>query len=70
MSNGVKVTGVVTKALPGAKFVISINDKHTAIAYISGKIRLRESKIIVGDKVLVELSVYDLNHGRILRRIK
>lgn len=70
MSKGVLVEGKVIKSLPGAQFVISITKDHTAIAYISGKIRVREAKIIVGDKVLVELSLYDLSRGRILRRIK
>lgn len=53
-----------------SKFKVKINDKLTAICTLSGKIRLNSVKIIVGDRVLVELSPYEITKGRITYRIK
>jgi len=62
--------GVVTEALPNAMFRIELENGHMIIATISGKIRKNYIRIMVGDKVTVELTPYDLTKGRIVIRHK
>lgn len=60
--------GVVTEALPNATFRVLLENNHEILAHISGKIRMNYIKILNGDKVLVEITPYDLTKGRITRR--
>jgi len=62
------VEGVVIESLPDANFKIKLNDGREIIAYLSGKMLINYIKVVIGDKVLVELSPYDKNKGRIIKR--
>jgi len=62
--------GVVTEALPNAVFRVKLPNEHVVLAHISGKLRMNYIKILPGDKVTVEVSVYDLSKGRITWRAK
>lgn len=64
----IEVTGKVVEVLPGGKFRVELENKHTVIAHVSGKIRMNYIRILTGDTVTVELSTYDLTHGRITYR--
>lgn len=66
----IEVEGKVVEALPNAMFWVELPNGHKVLAHISGKIRVHYIKILPGDKVLVELSPYDLNRGRITYRLK
>ena len=64
-----KMNGIVTEALGNAMFRVRIeNSEHLVTAYIGGKLRQHEIKIIAGDKVTLEVSPYDLTKGRIMYR--
>ena len=66
---GMKVNGVVTEVLGNAMFRVKINDsEHLVTAYIGGKLRKNEIKVIAGDRVLMEMSLYDMTKGRIMYR--
>ena len=62
------VDGVVTEALPNTMFRVRLDSGHEVLAHISGKMRVYYIKILLGDKVQVELSPYDLTRGRIVFR--
>jgi translation initiation factor IF-1 len=62
--------GVVAEALPNAMFKVQLEQGHIVLAHISGKMRMHFIKILPGDKVTVEISVYDLTKGRIVYRHK
>jgi len=62
--------GVVTESLPNAMFRVKLENDHIILAHISGKMRMHFIKILPGDRVTVELSVYDLSRGRITYRHK
>jgi translation initiation factor IF-1 len=66
----IEVEGKVVEALPNAMFKVQLANSHQVLAHISGKIRVNFIKIITGDRVLVELSPYDLTRGRITYRFK
>ena len=66
----IEVEGTIVEPLPNAMFRVELSNKHMVLAHISGKIRLHYIKILPGDKVLVELSPYDLSRGRITYRFK
>ena len=66
----IEVEGEVTELLPNTKFRVKLSNGHKIIAHISGKMRMHFIKILPGDKVLVEISRYDLNKGRITYRSK
>lgn len=66
----VEVQGTVLEALPNAMFQVELENGHTVLAHISGKIRMNFIKILPGDRVTVELSPYDLSRGRITYRFK
>ncbi|MEA4963228.1 Translation initiation factor IF-1 [bioreactor metagenome] len=66
----IEVEGKVVEALPNANFVVELENKHTILAHISGKLRMNFIRILPGDKVTVELSPYDLTRGRITWRGK
>lgn len=62
--------GTIIEALSNAMFRVELDNGHVITAHISGKMRMHYIKILPGDKVTVELSVYDLNRGRITYRFK
>jgi translation initiation factor IF-1 len=66
----IQVEGVVTEPLPNGMFRVELPNGHKVLAHISGKIRLHYIKVLRGDKVLIELSPYDLSRGRITYRFK
>ncbi len=66
----IEMEGEVLEALPNAMFKVKLENDHEILAHISGKMRMHYIKILPGDKVTVELSVYDLNRGRITYRYK
>ncbi|MEA3475957.1 MAG: translation initiation factor IF-1 [Candidatus Cloacimonadota bacterium] len=69
-SGVIEVDGVVREALPGTKFIVELENGHQVLAHISGKMRMHYIRILVGDKVKLELSPYDLDKGRIVYRYK
>jgi translation initiation factor IF-1 len=66
----IEVEGTVSEPLPNAMFRVELANGRKVLAHISGKIRLHYIRILPGDKVLVELSPYDLSRGRITYRFK
>ncbi|OIO49664.1 MAG: translation initiation factor IF-1 [Parcubacteria group bacterium CG1_02_42_13] len=64
-----KINGIVQETLPGATFRVKLDDGREVLAYASGKMRIYHIKILVGDKVVVELTQYDDKRGRITRRL-
>ena len=64
----IEVTGKVLEVLPGGSFRVELENKHTVVAHVSGKIRMNYIRILPGDTVTVELSPYDLTRGRITYR--
>ena len=68
--DAVEVKGTVIEALPNAMFRVELETGHEVLAHISGKMRMYYIRILLGDKVLVELSAYDLTRGRIIYRYK
>jgi len=64
------VDGKVVESLPNAMFRVELENGHRVLAHISGKMRMYFIRILPGDTVKVELSPYDLNRGRIIRREK
>lgn len=64
----IEVEGVVIETLPNAMFRLELKNGHRVLGHVSGKIRKNFIKILPGDKVLVELSPYDLSRGRIVYR--
>lgn len=66
----IEVEGTVIESLPNAMFRVELPNGHKVLAHISGKMRLHYIKILPRDRVLVELSPYDLSRGRITYRFK
>ena len=66
----IRVEGVVTDTLPNAMFKVEIEGGHEVLGHVSGKMRMHYIRILPGDKVILELSPYDLKRGRIIRRFK
>jgi len=66
----IKVEGVIKELLPNTRFKVELENEHTVIAHISGKMRLNFIRILPGDTVLMEMSPYDLTKGRIVFRKK
>ena len=66
----IEVEGIVVEALPNAVFRVELPNGHEVLAHISGKIRMHYIRVLLGDKVLIELSPYDLTRGRITYRLK
>ena len=63
-------TGVVLELLPNAMFKVKLENDHEVLAHTSGKIRKNRIRVLVGDKVDVEMTPYDLTKGRIVYRHK
>jgi translation initiation factor IF-1 len=68
--NAIVMEGVVLETLPNTQFRVEVTGGHVVLAHISGKMRKHFIRILVGDKVMVELSPYDVNRGRITYRFK
>ena len=68
--DAIEVVGTVVETLPNAMFMFELENKHMVLAHISGKMRKNFIRILPGDKILVELSPYDLTRGRIVYRYK
>ena len=66
----IEIEGTVAEALPNAMFRVELTNGHKMLAHISGKMRKNFIRILPGDRVIVELSPYDLTRGRIIYRYK
>jgi translation initiation factor IF-1 len=66
----VEVEGTIVEALPNTQFRVELDNGHQVLAYISGRMRKYYIRILLGDRVRVELSPYDLTRGRIVYRYK
>ena len=66
----IQVEATVVEPLPNAMFRVELDNKHQVLAHISGKMRKNFIRMLTGDRVLVELSPYDLTRGRIVYRFK
>ncbi|MGD1992641.1 MAG: translation initiation factor IF-1 [Anaerolineae bacterium] len=66
----IEVEGTVVEALPATQFRVELDNGHEVLAYLSGKMRKYYIRILLGDRVKVELSPYDLTRGRIVYRYK
>ncbi|HPE67857.1 MAG TPA: translation initiation factor IF-1 [Thermotogota bacterium] len=69
-SDVIKAEGKVVEALPNAVFRVVLENNHQVMAHISGKMRKNFIRLVPGDTVIVELSIYDLTKGRIIYRKK
>jgi translation initiation factor IF-1 len=68
--DAIELEGTVVEPLPNAMFRVELENGHKVLAHISGKMRMHYIRILPGDKVVVELSPYDLTRGRITYRYK
>jgi translation initiation factor IF-1 len=66
----IEMEGTITEPLPNAVFKVALENGHEVLAHISGKMRMHYIRITKGDRVLVELSPYDLTRGRIIYRYR
>ncbi len=64
----IRLQAMVTDALPNAMFKVELENGHKVLAHVSGKMRMHFIRILPGDTVVVEMSPYDLNRGRIVLR--
>ena len=64
----ITVNGIVIKALPGTTFSVEMENKAMVLCHLAGKMKMHFIKVLPGDKVVLELSPYDLTRGRIIRR--
>ncbi len=68
--NFVKSRGIIQECLPGTLFRVKLENDHSVLCHLSGKMRINSIRLIVGDKVEVEITPYDLTKGRITFRSK
>lgn len=66
----VKLEGIVEETLPSTTFKVKLDNGHTVLAHISGRMRVNYIRLLPGDRVLIEMSPYDLTKGRIVQRLK
>jgi translation initiation factor IF-1 len=66
----ITVEGTIVEALPGTQFRVKLDNSHEVLAYLSGRMRKYYIRILLGDRVRVEMSPYDLSRGRIVYRQK
>jgi translation initiation factor IF-1 len=66
----IRVEGVVAEVLPNTMFRVDLQNGHRVLAHISGRMRMHFIRILPGDKVLLEMSPYDLTKARIVYRVK
>lgn len=69
-SNLIEMEGVVTQCVSNAMFKVKLENGFQVLAYVSGKIRRNYIRILLGDRIIVELSPYDLTRGRIVYRLR
>ncbi|MBI4504218.1 MAG: translation initiation factor IF-1 [Chloroflexi bacterium] len=69
-SDLIEVQGRVVEALPNAMFRVQLDNAHEVLAHLAGKMRKNYIRVLLGDRVTVELSPYDLSRGRITYRAK
>ncbi|ACR80560.1 MULTISPECIES: translation initiation factor IF-1 [Kosmotoga] len=69
-SDVIKMEGVVIESMPNATFKVKLDNDHIVLAHISGRMRKNFIRLIPGDRVIVEVSIYDLSKGRIVFRKK
>lgn len=67
--NVIEMEGEVYESLPNSMFRVKLDSGQTVLAHVSGRMRMNFIRILEGDRVLVELSPYDLTRGRIVRRL-
>jgi len=65
----IKLNGVIRETLPSTTFRVELENGHEILAHISGRMRVNYIRLLPGDKVLVEMSPYDLTKGRIVQRL-
>ena len=65
----IKLEGVVVETLPSTTFRVTLDNGHEILAHISGRMRVHYIRLLPGDRVLVEMSPYDLTKGRITQRL-
>ena len=65
----IEIEGEVTEALPATTFKVKLENGHQVLGYLSGKMRMHYIKVLPGDRVIVELTPYDLTKGRITKRL-
>lgn len=65
----IKLNGVIKETLPSTTFRVELENGHEILAHISGRMRVNYIRLLPGDKVLVEMSPYDLTKGRIVQRM-
>ena len=66
----IQFEGKITEVLPNTMYRVELENKHVVLAHISGKMRKNHIKVLLGDKVTVEMTPYDLTKGRIITRTK
>jgi translation initiation factor IF-1 len=65
----IKFEGIVTETLPSTTFKVKLDNGHEVLAHISGRMRVNYIRLLPGDRVLMEMSPYDLTKGRIIQRM-
>ncbi len=70
MAEKIEVEGTIVEALPGTQFRVELENGHEVLAYLSGRMRKYYIRILLGDRVKVEMTPYDLNRGRITYRFR
>jgi translation initiation factor IF-1 len=65
----IKLEGKITETLPSTTFKVELENGHEILAHISGRMRVNYIRLLPGDKVLVEMSPYDLTKGRVVQRL-
>ena len=68
--NKIELDGKIVEALPNTQFMVELDNGHRVLAYLSGKMRKFYIRILLGDRVRVELTEYDMTRGRITYRFK
>lgn len=66
----IEVEGTVVEALPNAQFKVELENEHRVLAHLSGKMRKYYIRVLLGDRVKIELTPYDLTRGRIVYRYR
>ena len=66
----IRVEGEVIESLPSTSFRVRLENGHEVLAHISGRMRVNYIRLLPGDRVILEMSPYDLNRGRIVQRLK
>jgi len=66
----IRMEGVVAESLPSATFKVRLENGHEVLGHISGKMRVHYIRLLPGDKVIIEMSPYDLSKGRIVQRLR